>query len=160
LGRIREQLEYENRRLREEVKYLEDNARRRPNSSGRPESADAQQVSAVMLLRKECEGLKVENRGLKERIQQLNMELDAAVQQAVNAQKRPSSASATPNGTGNAVRALEQEIGLLRDKERDYLRQLQEKEAQIQRQKNEWAEIYGGMKQEIEGLRQENRQLA
>ena len=49
---------------------------------------------------------------------------------------------------------------MLRDKERDYLRQLQEKEAQIQRQKNEWAEIYGGMKQEIEGLRQENRQLA
>jgi hypothetical protein len=84
LGRIREQLEYDNRRLREEVKYLEDNARRRPNSSGRPESADAQQISAVMLLRKECEGLKVENRGLKERIQQLNMELDAAVQQAVN----------------------------------------------------------------------------
>jgi hypothetical protein len=34
LGRIREQLEYDNRRLREEVKYLEVNARRRPNSSG------------------------------------------------------------------------------------------------------------------------------
>ena len=112
-----------------------------------------------MLLRKECEGLKVENRGLKERIQQLNLELDAAVQQAVNAQKRPTSASTTPNNA-NTVRALEQEVSLLRDKERDYLRQLQEKEAHIQRQKNEWADIYGGMKQEIEGLRQENRQLA
>lgn len=53
------------------------------------------------------------------------MELDAAVQQAVTAgQKRPTSASATPNGNANAIRALEQEIGLLRDKERDYLRQL------------------------------------
>ena len=67
-ARIREQLEYENKRLREEVKYLEDNARKqRPNSSGRPAGGD-QEVSAVMLLRKECEGLKQENRGLKERI--------------------------------------------------------------------------------------------
>jgi hypothetical protein len=59
------------------------------------------------------------------------LELDAAIQQAVNCQKRPTSASATPKGTANAIRALEQEIGLLRDKERDYLRKLQEKEAQI-----------------------------
>ena len=106
LNRVRDQLEYDNRRLREEIKYLEENARKRPNSSGRPDQVDAQQVSAVMLLRKECEGLKVENRGLKERIQQLNLELDAAVQQAVNAQKRPASASTTPNNA-NAVRALE-----------------------------------------------------
>ena len=68
LNRVRDQLEYDNRRLREEIKYLEENARKRPNSSGRPDQVDAQQVSAVMLLRKECEGLKVENRGLKERI--------------------------------------------------------------------------------------------
>ena len=105
-NRVRDQLEYENRRLREEIKYLEENARKRPNSQGRPDSADPQQVSAIMLLRKECEGLKVENRGLKERIQQLNMELDAAVQQAVNAQKRPTSANTTPNNA-NAIRALE-----------------------------------------------------
>ena len=52
----------------------------------------------------------------------MNLELDAAVQQAVNNQKRPTSASATPNNNGNAIRALEQEIALLRDKERDYLR--------------------------------------
>jgi hypothetical protein len=75
-----------------------------------------------MLLRKECEGLRGENKGLKERIQQLNMELDATVSQAVNASKRPASASTTPNANANAVRALEQEVNLLRDKERDYLR--------------------------------------
>ena len=69
MNRVRDQLEYDNRRLREEIKYLEENARKRPSSSGRPDSADPQQISAVMLLRKECEGLRVENKGLKERIQ-------------------------------------------------------------------------------------------
>lgn len=51
-------------------------------------------------------------------------------------------------------------MALLRDKERDYIRQLQERESQIQKQKNEWAEIYGSMKQEIEALRVENKQFA
>jgi len=41
LNRVRDQLEYDNRRLREEIKYLEDNARKRPNSSGRPDQVDA-----------------------------------------------------------------------------------------------------------------------
>jgi len=42
LNRVRDQLEYDNRRLREEIKYLEENPRKRPNSSGRPDQADAQ----------------------------------------------------------------------------------------------------------------------
>jgi hypothetical protein len=84
------------------IKYL---------SSGQAESADEQQVSFVMLLLKEWEGLIVENRGLKERIQ-----LDALVQQAVIAHQRPFSASDIPNDKANANRALEQEIGLLSDK--------------------------------------------
>ena len=42
LNRVRDQLEYDNRRLREEIKYLEDNARKRSNSQGRPDSSDPQ----------------------------------------------------------------------------------------------------------------------
>ena len=42
MNRVRDQLEYDNRRLREEIKYLEDNARKRPNSNGRADSADPQ----------------------------------------------------------------------------------------------------------------------
>ncbi len=41
-NRVRDQLEYDNRRLREEIKYLEDNARKRSNSQGRPDSSDTQ----------------------------------------------------------------------------------------------------------------------
>lgn len=55
---------------------------------------------------------------------------------------------------------MESEIQLLREKERDYQRQLSEKDIQISKQKNEWAEIYGSMKQEIEALRAENKALA
>ncbi len=42
MSRVRDQLEYDNRRLREEIKYLEENARKRPNSNGRPDSSDPQ----------------------------------------------------------------------------------------------------------------------
>ena len=49
---------------------------------------------------------------------------------------------------------------LLREKERDYQRQLTERDLQISKQKNEWAEIYGSMKQEIEALRAENKALS
>ncbi len=36
---------------------------------------------------------------------------------------------------------------------------LHDKDSQIQKQKNEWAEIYGNMKQEIEDLKSENKML-
>lgn len=49
---------------------------------------------------------------------------------------------------------------LLREKERDYQRQLTDRDLQISKQKNEWAEIYGSMKQEIEALRAENKALS
>jgi hypothetical protein len=55
---------------------------------------------------------------------------------------------------------LESEVQLLREKERDYQRQLTERDLQISKQKNEWAEIYGSMKQEIEALRAENKALS
>ena len=48
----------------------------------------------------------------------------------------------------------------MREKERDYQRQLTERDLQISKQKNEWAEIYGSMKQEIEALRAENKALS
>ena len=34
-----------------------------------------------------------------------------------------------------------------------------ERDGQIQKQKNEWAEIYGNMKQEIDDLKNENKML-
>lgn len=75
--------------------------------------------------------------------------------------KRPASSSSPQ------MRALEGEVAMLRERERELGRQVDqlravitERDTQISKQKNEWAEIYGGMKQEIEGLKQENRHLA
>ena len=78
LRSIREKLEHDNRKLREEIKYLEDaqSKQRRPASGGRSDD----QQTAILILRKENEVLKHETRSLKDRVQQLNHELDAALQ--------------------------------------------------------------------------------
>lgn len=48
---------------------------------------------------------------------------------------------------------------VLREKERELRGLLVERDGQISKQKNEWAEIYGSMKQEIETLKHENKSL-
>lgn len=80
LRRVKDTLEHDNRRLRDEVKYLEDSNAR--NKGTRPISGGGglgDSTGAVMILRKENEALKQENRNLKERMSQMAMELDAAV---------------------------------------------------------------------------------
>jgi len=64
----------------------------------------------------------------------------------------------------NEVQHLRQQLG---EKEREHVKQLdyykgiiQDKDALNAKQKNEWAEIYGNMKQEIEDLKSENKMLS
>lgn len=90
LRRIKENLEHDNRRLRDEVKYLEENPRKGSAGFNRPASGGNDATGAVLILRKENESQKHEIRNLKERISQLSMELDAAVQQAAFANKQSS----------------------------------------------------------------------
>jgi chromosome segregation ATPase len=118
LRRIKENLEHDNRRLRDEVKYLEENPRKGSAGLNRTNGGANEATGAVLILRKENESQKHEIRNLKERISQLSMELDAAVQQAAFANKQSSQRPQSSNNSRNA--ALESEIQLLREKERDY----------------------------------------
>lgn len=81
LRKVKENLEHDNFKLREEIKYLEDNGGRpqRKRSAGRTGSDNEVSAAGVMLLRKENESLKQEVRALKERISQLTRELEQAV---------------------------------------------------------------------------------
>lgn len=54
---------------------------------------------------------------------------------------------------------METEVQVLREKERELRGLLVERDGQISKQKNEWAEIYGSMKQEIEAIKHENKAL-
>ena len=108
------------------------------------------------MLKKENDAHKQENRMLRDKMVQLNQE-----NEAISKQK----------GANQKVQVLESEINHLRQqlneseresqKQLDYFRTLlSEKDGSSAKQKNEWAEIYGNMKQEIEDLKQEGRLLA
>jgi hypothetical protein len=94
-----------------------------------------QEIAAM--LRKEIETYKAENRTLRDKASMLNQEIDTLVKQ-----KRSSASQ----------KELESEVIHCRQ-------QLAEKEQLVQKQKNEWAGIYGTMKQEIEDLKADNRAL-
>ena len=92
---------------------------------------------------------------LRDKVAELSRELDMAT----NDRMAPS-----------ALDSLESENRRLRsdllDKEREHGRQcdqlrqlLQEKDSQNNKQKNEWAEIYGNMKREAEDLKRDVRML-
>ena len=108
------------------------------------------------MLKRENEAYKSENRLLRDKIAQLNHELDSVTKFKAVGQKQ---------------QILESEVGHLRqqlgEKEREHARQMdyykgliQDKDALNAKQKNEWAEIYGNMKQEIEDLKSENKMLS
>jgi predicted nucleic acid-binding Zn-ribbon protein len=119
LRREKDSLDMDNHKLREQVKYLEDlsNAQKKRNSTGRGNGDDAS-ATALLLTRKENESLRQESRGLKDRIAHLTHELDLASKQ----QQRPSSSNGSVNQT--QIRALESEVNLLRERERELLHQL------------------------------------
>ena len=103
------------------------------------------------LLRRENEGLKSENQLMRDRVAELSRQVDSGNQ-------------------GGGSEALEAECRRLRndlqEKEREYLRQgdqmrqlVAEKDTLVGKQKNEWAEIYGNMKRETDGLKRDIRML-
>ena len=106
----------------------------------------------VQLLRRENESLKSENQLMRDRVAELSRELDAG-------------------GRGGATsEALESECRRLRNelqqRERDFLKQAEQMRSLIAekdqvgvKQKNEWAEIYGNMKRETDGLKRDIRML-
>ena len=103
------------------------------------------------IYRRENEALKQENKMLRDKVGELTM---AAGDRAPN----------------SIIDALENENRRLRadleDKEREFSRQndqmrqlLIEKDGVTSKQKNEWAEIYGNMKRETDGLKRDIRML-
>ena len=105
------------------------------------------------LLRRENEGLKSENQLMRDRVAELSREVDSGAQ-----------------NVGGGSEALEAECRRLRselqEKEREFLRQgdqmrqlVAEKDQLVGKQKNEWAEIYGNMKRETDGLKRDIRML-
>lgn len=99
------------------------------------------------MLRKENDAFRQENRLLRDKIGQLTFDLD-------NQGKH------TRDESQRQINSLEQEVQHLRqtlnDREREARRlqdQVDDKDHGTQKQKNEWAEIYGNMKNEIEDLK-------
>lgn len=99
--------------------------------------------------------MRQENRILRDKVSELARDLDLSTQD----RRAPS-----------AMEALEHENKRLRndclDKEREHARQidqmrllLQERDGSSNKQKNEWAEIYGNMKRESEDLKRDVRML-
>ena len=108
-----------------------------------------------LLLRKENEALKTETSLLREKVSELSRELDFVAARADG---------------GNVNEILDAENrrlrGELSEKDREFGRQidqmrslLSEKDAVAGKQKNEWAEIYGNMKRETDGLKRDVRML-
>ena len=102
------------------------------------------------MLKRENDALKRENSLMRERVADLTRDLE--------------------NGQGMSDNALDNECRRLRselqEKEREVLKQgdqmrqlLAEKEQVSSKQKNEWAEIYGNMKRETDGLKRDIRML-
>ena len=102
------------------------------------------------MLKRENDALKRENTLMRERVADLSREMET--------------------GQGMSDNALENECRRLRselqEKEREVLKQgdqmrqlLTEKEQVSSKQKNEWAEIYGNMKRETDGLKRDIRML-
>jgi len=105
------------------------------------------------LLRRENEGLKAENHLMREKIGDLSRQLDGGQKMTVGASE----------ALENECRRLRTE---LQERERDFLKQgdqmrqlIQDKETVSAKQKNEWAEIYGNMKRETDGLKRDIRML-
>lgn len=140
-------MERENAKLREEMKGyitdfqkqldLRDDEIRNLNYQLEHTQNNNRDQEIAALLRKEIETYKAENRTLRDKVGMLNSEIDQLIKQ---------------RSAKGAQKDLEGEVS-------HYRSLLNEKEQQIQKQKNEWAGIYGNMKQEIEDLKQDNRAL-
>lgn len=105
------------------------------------------------LLRRENEGLKAENQLMRSKVSELSRQIDAVAVGKV----MPSEA------LENECRRLRTE---LQEREREFLKQgdqmkqlIAEKDMIAAKQKNEWAEIYGNMKRETDGLKRDIRML-
>ena len=121
----------------------------------RLEDGNSIESRSEALMRRETEQLKSDNRMLRDKVAELTRELGNAQYE----RRAP-----------NALDALENENKRLRadlvDKEKEYTRQceqlralLSDRDSSMNKQKNEWAEIYGNMKREAEELKRDVRML-
>ena len=157
------ELQTENDRLKHDTEAMATNYLRQIESKedalrtlkSRLEDTVSHESRSEVLSRRETEQLKSENRILRDKIAELSRELG-------NGQY--------DRRAPNALDALESENKRLRadilDKEKEYTRQFEQlralmsdRDSATNKQKNEWAEIYGNMKREGEELKRNVRML-
>lgn len=152
-GKLREEMHRQVDEFQRQIELRESDIR---GLNQRLENSQHFQMNEIQsILKKENEAYKQENRLLRDKNAQLNHELDSIPKN---------------RAVGKNSQILETEISHLRqqlaERDRDAQKQaeyfkslISEKDQTNTKQKNEWAEIYGNMKQEIEDLKSENRML-